>query len=155
MPHLPPLKSVGRIDSSTSSWPRHNSARGFSFSCWLLTCFWSFRIFWVLSQYNSQLTSATFNLSGGCLNYVRSRSTCWWDNFLIQAHCGDPHFCIIWYRCQVLCMMSQIKVLFLFLFLLPVQLSKAFQIRPWWYEHLVGLRDWCSKPSPHVHFCWT
>ena len=76
--------------------------------------------------------------------------------FLTPAQvCGDPNLCVIQYSWQIFCMMSQIKVLFLFHFPILVQLSKGFQIRPLWYEHLVCLRDWGSKPSSHAQLCWT
>ena len=38
--YISPLKSVWRVYGSTSSWPRHDSARGFSFSLWLVIRFW-------------------------------------------------------------------------------------------------------------------
>ena len=155
--HISPLKSVRRIDSSATSRSSHYSTWSFSFNCWLLIYLRSFRVSWVLSRYDSQLAAIAFNTSTLCLYYIRLWSTCGWNHSSrnwLTVGC-DPYFSIVRYRLKIFHTVSQIKVLFLLLFLLLIRFSEAFQIIPLWNEHLISLRDWRSKSSPHAQFCWT
>ena len=149
--HISSLKSIWRVYGSTSSRPRHDSTRGFSFRLWPVIRFW------VLSRCDSQLTSIVFNLTRHSFYNIRTWSTCGWDHSSWHwlTACGDPNLCIVRYSWQISCTMSQIKVLLLFWSLFLVQLSEGFQINPLWYEHLVCQSDWGSKPSFHAQFHWT
>lgn len=111
----------------------------------------------VLSWCDSQLTSIAFILIRQSFYNIWLWSTCGWDHSSWHqlTVCGDPNLCIIRYNWQIFYTMSQIEVLFLFCFLILVQLSEGFQIRPLWYEHPVCLRDRGSKSSSHAQFHWT
>ena len=157
--HISPLKSVSRkIDSSASSRSCH-SARSFSFICWLLIHLRSFRGFWVLSRYNSQLAAIAFDMSRLCLNYIQSWSTCEWNhssrNWLTIGR--DPNFSIVRYWLKIFHTVSRIKVLFLLLFLLLIQFSEAFQIgwlrsiRP---DCLNYIRSWSTCGWNHSSRNW-